>query len=48
MLVLVNEEFGPVLETFVDLFEGFGVVAAETDLLPPFARHVCTFDCLDV
>jgi hypothetical protein len=44
----VNQEFGPVLETFVDLFEGFGVVAAETNLFPPFTGHVCTFDGLDV
>lgn len=48
MLVLVNQEFRPVLEAFVNLFEGFGVVAAETDLLPPFAGHVCTFDGLNV
>jgi len=48
LLVLVDEEFRPVLETFVDLFESLGVVAAETNLLPPFARHVRAFDRLDI
>ena len=48
LLVLVDQKFGPVLETIVDLFKSFGVVAAETNLLPPFAGHVCTFDGLDV
>jgi hypothetical protein len=48
LLILVDEEFGPVLETVVYLLKSLGVVAAETNLLPPFAGHVCAFDSLDV
>jgi hypothetical protein len=48
LLVPVDEEFRPVLETVVDLLESLGVVGAETNLLPPFAGHVGAFNGLDV
>ena len=40
----MNEEFGPVDETGVDLFERFAVVLRQLDLLPQLRGHVLPLD----
>lgn len=48
LLVLVNQELGPVHQVLVYLLQGLCVVALELDFLPHVLGRVCSLYCLHV